>query len=383
MITRQKKADILKSLSHFPAVGIIGPRQCGKTTLAKEVLSDTQDDFIYLDLESKRDTSILNDPELFFGNNLEKTIIIDEIQVQPDLFPILRSSIDQHRVPSRFIILGSSSPQLLRHSNESLAGRISYHELTPLNITEIEDFRKHLLFGGYPECYLQKDETIISEWLSNYINSYVERELPALGLKTSATNIFKLWRMIASIHGNLLNIDQLSRSLGVSATSIRNYLDFMEEAFLIRRLTPYHFNIKKRLVKAPKVYVRDSGILNYMLGLESYESLELNAMLGAIWEGYVIEQIYSSLPQNKSMHFYRTHHGSEIDLLISQGINPQYAIEIKYSSAPKLTQGFYNALEDIGIKKGFVIVPEDVHYQLNEQVEVIGLPKFVQEYMKI
>ncbi|MEO9871731.1 ATP-binding protein [Ekhidna sp.] len=379
MISRNKKASILRSLQNFVSVGIIGPRQCGKTSLVKSLTKENDKTTIYLDLESERDLSVLSSPELYFDEHLEECIILDEIQVKPSLFPILRSSIDKHRVPGRFMLLGSSSPHLLRNSNESLAGRIVYHELAPFNITEIDHFAKHRLVGGYPECYLQKDESLAFEWLGSYIDSYINRELPALGLNVSSVSLLKLLKMLAHVHGNILNIEQLAGSLGISASSVRNYLDFIEGAFLIHRLQPYHTNLKKRLIKSPKIYVRDAGVLHSLLGISSQEDYEFSPYLGHSWEGYVIEQITQLLPRKYGYHFYRTHQGTECDLVITKGDLPILSVEIKYTAAPKMTKGFTIAIQDLNTSSNFIIVPREEDFQLNDHVRVQGLETFIKK----
>ncbi|MEQ9300023.1 MAG: ATP-binding protein [Cyclobacteriaceae bacterium] len=376
-IQRLKEERLLKSLAHFPCVGILGPRQCGKTTLSKLLMDKLGKQAVYLDMESERDRSALSSPELFFDQHMDECIVLDEIQVHPDLFPILRSSIDKNRVPGRFILLGSSSPHLLRKSNESLAGRESYHELSPFNLLEIDKPLQHRLTGGYPECYLFEDVDISFEWLANYVASYVQRELPALGLNTHPHNIQKLLTMLAHVHGNLLNIEQLSGSLGISATSVRNYLGFIEDAFLIRRLKPFHANLKKRLVKSPKVYIRDVGVLHQLLGIGSRKDYEFSPQLGASWEGYVIEQILQLLPAPYLSYFYRTHQGTECHLVITKGDQPIISVEVKYTAAPKMTKSFTTAIDDLGTKNNFIIVPREEDFPLTDNVQVVGLETFL------
>jgi predicted AAA+ superfamily ATPase len=382
MIERLKSNFIQKSLKAFPAVGIIGPRQCGKTTLAKSIAKSLKKEVFYLDMESPKDFDLLdNDPEFFFDKHLNDCVILDEIQVKPDLFPVMRSSIDKNRKPGRFIILGSSSPKLIQKSNESLAGRISYHELSPFNLIEIKTKEeKHWLRGGYPEAVLNKSQETTTEWLTNYINTYVSRDLPAIGLTTTPSTIYKLWKMISGINANILNVEDISRSLGVSASSIRNYLDFMEEAFLIRRLHPYYVNIGKRLVKNPKIYVRDSGILHTLLSITNPTELEFSAMVGASWEGYVIEQICQLLPSTIEPYFYRTHNGSEVDLVLVKGVMPICCIEVKYSLSPSVSKGFWISVsEDLKTEKNYIIIPRGNNVQIKENVWVMPLLEFLQE----
>ena len=379
MQNRFKEKAIVHSVNHFPSVGILGPRQCGKTTIAKKIMSDLGKKAIYLDLESERDLAVLSSPELFFEQHYDDCIILDEVQVKPDLFPVLRSSIDKHRVPGRFILLGSSSPNLLRSSNESLSGRVVYHELSPFNVSEIEQLTRHRIWGGYPECHLFPTYDLSVEWLENYINSYVNRELPALGLNTSPITIRKLLSMIAHVHGNLLNTQQLSSSLGVSASSVKNYLDFLEGAFLIRRLQPFYVNMKKRLVKSPKIYIRDAGILHYLLGFSSSRDYEFSPYVGASWEGYVIEQVLQALPKNVDAYFYRTHQGTECDLIIAKGQTTIICVEVKYTLAPSITKGFGISIDDLSTKDNYIIVPREEDYLLREDVKVMGITNFLKE----
>ena len=376
-IQRLKEERLLKSLAHFPCVGILGPRQCGKTTLSKLLMTKAGKQSVYLDMESERDRAAISSPELFLDQHMDDCVVLDEIQIKPDLFPILRSSIDKNRVPGRFILLGSSSPQLLRKSNESLAGRVSYHELSPFNLLEIDKPLQHRLTGGYPECYLLDDVEVSFEWLSNYVASYTERELPALGLNTNPQKIRKLLTMLAHVHGQLLNIEQLSGSLGASATSVRNYLDFIENAFLIRRLAPFHANLKKRLVKSPKAYIRGVGVLHQLLGINSRQDYEFSPSLGASWEGYVIEQVLQLLPSPYQAYFYRTHQGTECDLVIVKGAKPLLSIEVKYTAAPKMTKSFTTAINDLETKRNFIIVPREEDFPLREDVQVMGLETFL------
>lgn len=377
MLARKKESEILQSLSYFPVVGVLGPRQCGKTTVVKQLASRLSKPIIYLDMESSRDRSVLNDPELYFGQHHDECIIIDEIQLYPELFPIIRSSTDRDKKPARFIILGSSSPKLLRQSNESLAGRVSYHELTPFLLTEIDNDIKHRIWGGYPDCFLSDSDPISSEWLTNYIQSYTERELPQMGLNTSPSNIFRLLKMLAHLHSQLLNINQLSKSLGISATSVKNYIDFLSEAFLIRLLPPYYQNSKKRLIKAPKIYIRDTGIFHSLAGISNQQELEFHPQLGDSWEGYALEQIINNLPQTIEPLFYRTQHGNEVDLVLVKGTTVLAAIEIKNTLSPKPTRGFHLSIEELNPRKKVFVVPAAENHQLENNIYVMGLREVI------
>ena len=309
MIKRIIEKRILKLLKSFPCVAIIGPRQVGKTTLVKEIRNSLKQKSLYLDLELTSDLNKLSDAETFLIQNLSKIIIIDEIQRKKDLFPLLRALIDKDRKPGKFILLGSASPDLLRDSSESLAGRIAYEELTPFIIPEIsEHFSTEQLWikGGFPDAFLAK--IIWDDWMGNFISTYLEKDLPLLGFPADSITARRLWTMIAHNHGNLINYTEFSKSLEISVNTIKKYINFLEQAFLIRQLPPYYFNIKKRVVKSPKIYIRDSGILHYLLGLETMNDILGFPKMGASWEGFVIEQIKAVLPKK----FRSEEHTSEL-----------------------------------------------------------------------
>ncbi|RQW03484.1 MAG: ATP-binding protein, partial [Calditrichaeota bacterium] len=299
MVNRILLEKIQKSMDFFPVVGIVGPRQCGKTTLVRQLMAESHQKFTYLDCEHPRDLAKLTDPVLFLESNQDKCVVLDEIQAKPGLFPVLRSLIDVQKKPGRYVILGSASPDLIRDSSESLAGRISYHELSPFNILEVHrrsELTNHWFRGGFPDAFLQEDDDLRSEWFYNFVKTYVERDLPMLGLGLSPSVISRFWRMLATIHGNLLNKSNLSKSLEISYPTISRYLDFLEEAFLITQLYPFSANLKKRLVKSPKIYLRDSGVLHHQLNIHNYDELFGHSILGVSWEGYIIEQIRQKLP---------------------------------------------------------------------------------------
>ena len=384
MIPRMITDSLLESLSFFPVTGIIGPRQVGKTTLAKHLMGKIGKESIYVDLENPEDQSMLTDPILFFRHNQTKCVVLDEVQRMPGLFPVLRSMVDSHRVNARFILLGSASPDLIRDSSESLAGRIVYEELAPFSLEEVIQLQKvnyHWFNGGFPDAFLAPSDQVRKKWLSGFIQTYIERDLPLLGLNINRTIIRKLWTMLAHIHGNVLNMNMLSRSLEVSSTSIKKYISFLEEAFLIKQLYPFHANVKKRLVKSPKVYIRDTGILHHILNVPDYQSLTLNPVIGSSWEGYVIEQISHKLNNETEMYFYRTHEGSECDLVLVRGGKPVQAIEIKYTSTPKISRGLTLAFSDIGAPLNFIITPEAGDYLIREDIRVCNLITYLQEYL--
>ncbi len=384
MIPRFITKSLLETISYFPVTGIIGPRQVGKTTLAKFLMQKIGKESVYLDLESPMDQAKLNDPILFFNRNQNKCIVLDEIQRAPELFPILRSMVDAKRVPARYIVLGSASPHLIRDSSETLAGRIAYEELSPFNITELaneNDIYSHWFTGGFPDAFLAPDSSLSKKWLSNFVQTYIQRDLPMLGLNINPNLIQKLWTMLAHLHASILNMNNLGKSLEISSTTIKKYLNFLENAFLIRQLYPYAINVKKRLVKAPKIYVRDSGILHNLLNIPEFDSLESNPILGASWEGYAIEQISQKLDIDTSCYFYRTHEGAECDLVLVKGGKALMAIEIKYTSSPKINRGLNLSFKDIDAGQNFIITPNTDDYYIQENIRVCSLITFLNNYL--
>lgn len=379
--------DILRGLHHqlkelaedFPAIGVIGARQTGKTTLVKSLSKDWHQPTVYLDLENPRHAAQLTDPMIYFESHQQKCVILDEVQVMPQLFALLRPLIDEDRRPGRFILLGSVSPALIKGTSESLAGRIAYEELTPLQLIELtaEDLQNHWLRGGYPLSFLAKSENSSRRWRMNYLRTYSERDLPQFGLSASALTIQTLWSMLAHLNGNLLNTSTLSRSMGLTHPTISSYIDFLEGAFLIRRLPPFHFNIKKRLVRAPKLYFRDTGLLHQLLNISQHQDLVSSPHVGASWENYVVEQICSALQGRFEFYFYRTHQGTECDLVLVQGMTPRLSVEIKFSSAPKLTKGHLQAIEDLGTDRNVIIAPVKDNFKIHAQVEVMTLYSFL------
>lgn len=380
MIQRRIENNFYFSIQNFPVTGLIGPRQVGKTTLART--ASYTSDAIYLDLEKNSDLNKIEDPELFFTEYKDKTIILDEIQHVPDLFPLIRSMVDENRRPGKFIILGSASPELLRQSSESLAGRINYLEMTPLNLLEInpEDQNRLWLFGGFPEPFLKDLKRFTTEWYKSFIASYVQRDLPNYGLPADPSLTRRLLMMIASSNGGVLNYSTFAKSLGLTNPTIKTYLSFLIEAFLVRELPSWHRNLKKRLVKSPKLFFRDTGMLHHLQGISSLDNLFGNIVLGGSWETFVINQISTVLNSEDEMYFYRTQDGAEIDLLIRRNDQWLAAAEIKFSSAPILTRGTYIAMEDLEIPMLHVIVPKDENYPLAKNVRVIGLKGFL-EYL--
>lgn len=379
MIKRKIQGAIEKSLKKYPVVGILGSRQVGKTTIAKKIQSTMKQKVIYLDLELPSDQNKLHDPELYLSQFTKNLVIIDEIQRMPSLFPLMRALVDQNRISGRFLILGSASPELIKHASESLAGRIIYYELTPFILQEIgyDKIQQLWLRGGYPESYLSENDDISFTWREAFIKTYLEMDIPQLGIHVPAAQLRRFWTMLAHSHGQLWNASQIANSLGISAPTVRNYLDILEDTFIVRQLQPYHFNIKKRLIKSPKVYIRDPGLLHALLRHRIFEDLLSHPSLGSSWEGFVIEQIIGIIPDNWQAYFYRTNAGAEIDLLLFDNKNKPVAVEIKYSTSPKITKGFWNAFEDLSCKKGFVVYPGKESYPIGNNVFTLPIKNLI------
>jgi uncharacterized protein len=374
-ISRTAETAILRLLHQFPAVAIVGPRQVGKTSLAQHLAAAWTRPTRYLDLENPRDLNKLSDPFLFLEPLQEQTVILDEIQRVPNLFPILRGLIDQHRVPNRFILLGSASPDLIRDTSESLAGRIAYFELSPLSHLEtkgLADYQTHWLRGGFPESLLAKDDQSSMDWRENFIQTYLERDLPMLGLNANPLLTRRLWTMLAHWNGNLLNLQSFGNSLGVTAPTIRRYIDFFEASYLIRQLQPWYTNISKRLVKTPKIYIRDTGILHALLAIGSFEQLQGHPSLGASWEGYIFQEIATLLPPRYELYFYRTQDGTEADLVIVKAGIPDVLVEIKHSSAPVVTKSLWTAAMDLKTRRNVIVAPVSENYPLRDGFEVVS-----------
>lgn len=384
MLKRDSEKDLLELLGYFPVVAIVGPRQVGKTTLANSIVKKLRKTSVYLDLELSSDYEKLSDAQQFLEQYADRCVIIDEIQRMPALFPLLRALVDKKRVASRFLLLGSASPDLIRDSSETLAGRVAYMELTPFNLTELKNNTvagKHWLRGGFPNALLAPSQKIWQKWTANFIRTYIEKDLPLLGMPATPAVTQRLWAMLAHHHGQELHYSQLAKALELSAPTVKTYIDFLEQAFLIRRLQPFSNNAKKRLVKASKVYIRDSGLLHYLNTIFSYDHLNNNILIGNSWEGYAIEQIYQLLPDHIKLYFYRTSDGSEIDLVFVKGNKPAATAEIKYTSTPSLSRGNTISINDLKTKNNFIITRQSDDYLVKNKVRVCALKDFLTLYL--
>lgn len=359
MIPRALEPELLLRLRHVPATVLLGPRQVGKTTLVRHVSDQFPRPGLYLDLENPTDRARLTEPELFLEANRDKTIVLDEIHRLPEVFPLLRGLIDRDRQPGRFVLLGSASYDLLRNTSESLAGRAAYLELTPLLLCELPgaDVRTHWFRGGFPPSYLAPEESVQQFWLGDFLTTYLEKDLPQLGLAARPALTRRLLTMLAHSQGGLLNYSALAASLGISQPTVAGYVDFLERALLVRRLPPYFTNVGKRLVKSPKVYLRDSGLLHRLLGLASLNALLGHPVAGGSWEGYVLEQVTGCLRPDQTAYFYRTSNGAELDVVIEAGGRVAGAVEIKLANAPTLSRGTHTALTDLGHPPLLVVTP--------------------------
>lgn len=386
MINRICSARLKELLKQNPAVALLGPRQAGKTTLAKQITKEYINNSIYLDLENSRDLRKLDDAYTFLDSNKEKLVIIDEVQTLPHLFRELRPAIDELRKPERFLLLGSASPSLVKGVSETLAGRIAYLELTPFNLLEVtpKPVSQETLWlrGGFPPSLLADKIKISVNWRESFLKSYIQTELADLfHVDLTPVIIQNFWQMLAHYQGGIWNASTFAGSLGVTAPTVRRYLDYMEGAFIVRRLNPWFVNVKKRIVKSPKVYLRDSGILHALLNIDESNELYGHPGAGASWEGFVIEQIISFLPENIRPFYYRTHQGAEADLVFVKGIKPAASIEIKLTNAPAISRGFFECIKDLKTKKNYVITPGSDDYIAKEDIHVCSLRSFIEKYL--
>ena len=379
MIRRTLEPAVAGMLRRHPAVGLLGPRQAGKTTLALRIAAGRP--HVYLDLESAADRARLADPEDYLARHENRLVILDEIQRAPGLFQALRGLIDagrRHgRRSGRFLILGSASLDLLRQSAESLAGRIVYAELGPLDALETSGtprVRDRLwLRGGFPDSFLARSDAASLEWRQGFVRTYLERDIPQLGPRIPAETLRRFWTMLAHAQGGMLNAARLGSGLGISGQTIMRYLDLLADLLLVRRLEPWAANAGKRLVRSPKVYIRDSGIAHALLGIGDLESLLAHPVAGPSWEGFVLENLIAAAPPRTQAGFYRTAAGAEIDLVLTLAPARLWAIEIKRSLAPKPERGFHQACADLQPHKRFIVYPGEERFSLGAGVEAIGL----------
>lgn len=368
-VPRSVEKQIHKALYRAPAVAILGPRQCGKSTTAKVLIKNIP--AVYLDLQDRVDRNKLAEPELFFDRYRDQLICLDEIQLLPHFFSVLRSEIDKDRRPGRFLILGSASRDLIKQSSETLAGRISYNDLTPFLLNEIVGVSSWMnlwLRGGFPESTLAVDDSDSFEWRHDFIRTFMERDIPLLGFNIPIPVIERLWLLLAHYHGTTINYQKLAAAADISIPSLKKYLAVLEHTYMIRLLLPAEANLKKRLIKSPKVYLRDSGILHGLLNIETYDYLLANPIAGASWEGFVIENIIARYHHWRP-GFLRTSNGAEIDLVLERA-GRRYLFECKLSKAPKPSRGFYELVENLKPERAWVVAPVNAPYELKKGVWV-------------
>lgn len=379
MIERRALYSVKEALARQAAVALIGPRQVGKTTLALTIAAETPS--LYLDLESLEDRVKLKDPAFFLRNYEDRLVVLDEIHRVPELFQTLRGLIDEgrrkERRNARFLILGSASMDLLRQSSESLAGRISYVDMGPFDVLEVVMNSRDLITlwirGGFPDSYLARDDRQSLLWRKDFIRSYLERDIQLFGPRVPAETLERLWTMLAHNQGTLLNVSRLAAALMISTQTAMRYVDLLVDLLLLRRLRPFHKNVGKRLVKSPKIYIRDSGILHTLLGIETYNELAGHPVVGSSWEGFVIENLLAAAPTNAIASFYRTSAGAEIDLVLEIPGHGLWAIEIKQGLSPKPEKGFYFACEDLKPNRSFIVYSGEENYQISPKIEVISV----------
>lgn len=388
MIHRRLGKRLIRLLKDNPAVALIGPRQVGKTTLALEIAKAQPS--LYLDLERPADLAKLQDPELFLSRHHDKLVILDEVHRAPELFQPLRGIIDKGRREGRrggqFLFLGSASIDLLKQSSETLAGRIAFAELHPLDALEVEQngdgpdrLDRLWLRGGFPDSYLAGDDEASSDWRLDFMRTYLERDIPQLGPRIPAETLRRFWTMLAHGQGGQLNASRLAAGLGVSGQTVGRYLDLLVDLLLVRRLPPWIANVGKRLVKSPKVYVRDSGLTHALLGIETLDDLMGHPVVGPSWEGFVIENILSATRRNVHAYYYRTSAGAEIDLVLALRPDRLWAVEVKRTLSPSVGKGFLNACEDIGADRRFIVYPGSTHFPIGHETTVVPLTGLMNE----
>lgn len=375
IIPRRHHIDVVReALERSPIVAILGPRQIGKTTLAREIAALQDGSVAHFDLEDMDDLARLNEPKLAL-ERLRGLVVIDEIQLRAELFPFLRVLADRPGIPARFLILGSASPQLLRQSSESLAGRIVYHELDGFSRDEVQESEMLWRRGGFPASFLARSEQASVLWRRDFVRTFLERDIPRLGIRIPATTLHRFWRMITHYHGQTWNGNELARAFGVSHTTVRNYLDLLSGALVVRQLLPWHENLAKRQVKAPKIYLADSGILHTLLGIQTQDDLEHHPKSGASWEGFVIKEIIHLLgATHEECYFWATHSGAELDLLIIRG-NWRLGFEIKLTTAPRLTPSMRSALESLKLDRLAVVHAGEHAFPMADRIDAVPLSR--------
>lgn len=381
MIARKRELQTLAALmKRHRVVGIIGARQVGKTTLARLLVKNSGGPSTYYDLENPEDLSRLTDP-MFALKSLKGTVVIDEIQRLPELFPVLRVLTDRPKSPVRFLVLGSASPDLLRQGSETLAGRIYYHELGGFSAEEvgIANYRRLWLRGGFPRSYLAPSDAASEEWRRGFIRTFLERDLPQLGVAIRSTTLHRFWNMLAHYHGQIWNASEFGRSFGVADTTVRNYLDLLSSSLVVRQLLPWHENISKRQVKSPKVYVADSGLLHSLLGIKTYGDLERHPKVGASWEGFVIERIIRWMGfRSEECFFWGTHAGAELDLLVIRG-RERLGFEVKLTSSPAITPSMRSAISDLKLNRLFVIHAGEKTFDPARGIKAVAFQRFMKD----
>lgn len=386
MIDRKIKPSINNSLSYFPVTALLGPRQVGKTTLAKAICKDQDRATVYLDLERPSDLAKLDDAETYLSLHKDKLVCLDEIQRKPDLFPLLRSLVDESRRPGQFLVLGSASPELLRQSSETLAGRISYIHVQPFSFDEMKAargaeplFQRALWRGGFPDSFLAPSDQLSASWRDNFITTFLERDLAQMGINVSSHEMRRLWLMCAHSHGQLANYSKLGQSLDMTHPTVKKHIDHLCATFMLRLLMPCEANTKKRLVKAPKVYVQDAGIFCSLMEIGGFDDLYSHPAYGSVWEGFAINSILTKYPEAKQHGFFRTHSGDEIDLLMKIK-GKMFAFEFKVGSATKVSEKLIAYLDILGCEKLYVIVPDlkEAYPVLKGRATVISLADFLQ-----
>ncbi len=377
-IERFYTQQLLRALERSPSVAVLGSRQCGKSTFIRHIVENKN--AIYLDLQLPSERNKLNEPEIFFDNFRDRLICLDEIQTQPELFSILRVEIDRDRRPGRFIFLGSASRDLIKQTKESLAGRIAFVEMTPFLWCEIStrySLSDYLVKGGFPESLNLQNATDSFDWRRDFISTFLERDIPNFGFYIPLSIMQKLWQMLAHYHGQVINYSKLSGSIDISVVSLKKYISILEQTYMVRVLQPYHSNLKKRTIKAPKIYIRDTGILHGLLNIIDFEALLGHPIIGASWEGLVIENLSQTFYRWEPSYI-RTSNGAELDLLLTQG-NKKIFIECKYSKAPKKSRGFISLQEEIKPDASYLVAPVEQGYDLDKNTKVRNLTEMMNE----